>query len=329
LTGCGVGEFTPNAVYRPVTSAAKPFGAYGLGVLPVEDQRPAPATDSNGGGGPIFACILLGGIVPFISAHVENWESGGSQVLNTYNPDMQRRQRGGGAPFARKAMAYQSYQGGGASLEPLAFIRQDLVKEFSHTRLLGPVQTVESPGATPFTLKASLKSSRVSARTYCYTPMDTTWIWWFLGLPFTTYTFDLKLDLELIGPDGTESLWTHSIDTEAKGTTDFYYATGPTGENNLEQIYDDLLAEAMSKASAELQSALADKKEDFWSRIGAGRPAAAPEARGHRPEAAVETKPAAAAGEKPWWQQDADKAGAKTDPAAPSKPSGADNGLAP
>jgi hypothetical protein len=222
-----------------------------------------------------------------------------------------------------KAAAYQYSQGGGGDLSPLSFIRQDLVKEFSHTRMLGPAQEVDGPGVMPFSLRATLKSSRISARTYCYTPVDTTWLWWFLGLPFTSYTFDLKLDLELLGPDGAQPLWSHSIDKEVKGTTNFYYATGPTGENNLEQIYDDLLAEAMSTASAELQTALSEKKADFWSKISAGAPAAARGSRKRHPaaesEEETESAPAAAApgAQTPWWQQDADKGEAKTERAQP------------
>ena len=220
-----------------------------------------------------------------IGAHLEHLETGNSQVLNSYNPAMQRMQRGGGS-----------------ALDPLSFIQQDLVKEFQHSNMLGPAHPVQNPGDAPFTLRATLKSNRLSARTYCYTPMDTTWIWWMLGLPFTTYQFDLKLDLALFGPDGADPLWSTNINTSASGTTGFYYATGPTSENNLEQIYDDLLAGAMSNAVADLKTALQEKKSDFWSKI-AQPEAPAPRGRGREPQAA----PAAGADSQgtPWWKQDA------------------------
>jgi hypothetical protein len=285
LAGCGAGQFSPSAVYRPASTSGKPFTGAGIGILPIEDQRPSSYSDSNGGGGPILACLLFGGPLPMIGAHLEHLESGSSQVLNAYNPAMQRMQRGGGG-----------------ALDPLSFIQQDLIKEFQHSNMLGPAHPAQNPGDAPFTLRATLKSDRLSARTYCYTPMDTTWIWWMLGLPFTTYQFDLKLELALFGPEGSEPLWASSINNSASGTTNFYYATGPTSENNLEQIYDDLLSGAMSNSLADLRTALQEKRPDFWSKI-AQPEAPAPRGRGREPQAG----PAAGADSQgtPWWKQDA------------------------
>jgi hypothetical protein len=237
--GCGAGHYTQDA-YQPASSALKPFTSAGVGVL-LEDQRPSAAQDTQGDH--ILACILAGFLAP-TGAHFERYETSTSQALNAYNPAMRTE--------------------GSAHVSPADYLRDDLVKEFSASRLLGPAQAVDAPGAAPFTLKAVLKSTALDTQAYCYTPMDTTWLFWMMALPFAGYDFHLVMDLSLYGPDDHKPLWTRTLDAKSGGVTGWYYDTGVTDENSLPKIYGDLLAGEMAKATGELQTVLKGARPDLW-----------------------------------------------------------------
>jgi hypothetical protein len=274
-TGCGMGTFTHDPAYVPTSAEAKAFSTAGVGVLPIEDQRPPASQDPTGDH--VGACILLGGLYPN-SAHVEHFESANCGTLTSYD---------GGA------------QEQGDKKSPLVFLRDDLVKEFSRANVLGPARAIEPTESAPFTLKAVLKTSSVDASVHCYTPLDTTWIFWMLGLPFASYDFHLVMDLTLSGPDG-KALWTRTIDAKSGGTTGWYYDTGVTGENNLIKIYGDLLSGQMAAASADLQSKLSNARPDVWRRAAEFRAAAQASAGAAEPAAAPESggQPSG----QPWWK---------------------------
>lgn len=282
LAGCGAGTFTHDPAYIPASAELRSFSKAGIGVLPIEDQRPPASQDSTGDHD--GACILLGALYPN-SAHVEHIESSNCGNLKFYDAASQ-------APGDQKS--------------PLVFLRDDLVKEFSRANPLGPAKPVDTSDAAPFILKAVLKSSSIDQTYHCYTPLDTGWIFWLLGLPVNSWDFHLVMDLILSGPDG-KPLWTRTIDAKSGGVSGMYYDTGPTGENNLIKIYGDLLAGEMAAASADLQSKLEAARPDVWRRANEFNAAAA--ARASAQAAAAQGEPAAATGtgaqpgqSAPWWK---------------------------
>jgi len=277
LTGCGAGTFTHDPAYLPSSGEMKSFSKAGVGVLPIEDERPPATQDSTGDH--TAACIFLGGLYPN-SAHVEHFESANCATLTSYD-------------------GYAQEQGDKKS--PLVFLRDDLVKEFSSSNVLGPARPLEPTETAPFTLKAVLKSSAIDAHIVCLTPMDTTWIFWMLGVPYASYDFHLVMDLTLSGPDG-KPLWTRTIDAKSGGVTSMYYDTGVTGENNLIKIYGDLLSSQMAAAAADLEAKLAAARPDVWRRAGEFSAAAAARAARAAPGEPASAGSPAAAQAGPWWK---------------------------
>src|SRR5437588_7417991 len=103
LTGCGMGTFTQDPPYIPTSAEMKAFSSAGVGVLPIEDERPPASKDSSGDH--VAACIFLGGLYPN-SAHVEHIESSTCATLTSYDAASQAQ---------------------GEKKSPLIFLRDDLI----------------------------------------------------------------------------------------------------------------------------------------------------------------------------------------------------------
>lgn len=279
-TGCGIGTFSPEPTYTPVVPEMKPLSSAGVGVLPIDDERPPQSHDTQGNGS--LGCIFLGGLAGFPSAHVEHIESTSCDTLTGYANQLQ-------SPDGKGSPAY--------------FLRADLIQELSKANILGPAKAVDRPDAAPFTVKAVLKSTALDASLYCFTPMDTTWIFWMLGVPFAGYDFHLTMDVSLYGPGGGKPLWTRTITAKSSGITSMYYDTGVTGENNLQKIYGDLLASQLADAAEDLQKTLRSERPELWRRAADFANAqAAAQASAAQGDNGAPAAPAAAGSSAPWWK---------------------------